>query len=555
MREFDALLHATLDTLATNQIGTPVAVRLIAHVAADHGLLERWAARSLEAASEWLKSHVSWVRACGGPQRGQISVLAQCEGGQSALVCIGSSGVGAPLLEAVVWGSRGTATWEESGGWLDGKDLPGEPELTADGRRILSRIQDALADADSSGTDSSAAPASAPFTGNRLIATPKPPYGVLLVAGDHTHQPNYAEALAADPRCKIIGLTDESNIPPRRKELNEQLARRLNVPVLPDLDQALRRDDVQIVSICAEPMRRGRIIARAAQAGKHLYLDKPLAGSLRDARDVVAAVEQAGVAAHMFSLVPLEPAQRMRRVVQSGELGELIALHFDLCFAKGMAGTASLGRPRRESARPQEYELADAKREMTNVGVYPLAALLWLTGRKVRRVAATTGNYFFREHQSRDMEDFGQMLLELEGGATATVTAGRTGWRSHPSGGMNRAYLVGAKRAAVFDAHRPRMAVWADVDSWTPPERDPEDPMGMWAGPKAPEYTARPKQSWLTPRAPGPNADATYFLDCLEAGRPSEISVPLAAHATEVLLAAYRSASAGGEMVALPLNE
>jgi myo-inositol 2-dehydrogenase / D-chiro-inositol 1-dehydrogenase len=50
--------------------------------------------------------------------------------------------------------------------------------------------------------------------------------------------------------------------------LNERLAKRLGIPVLPDLDAALRREDVQIVSICAEPMRRGRIILRAAEAGK-----------------------------------------------------------------------------------------------------------------------------------------------------------------------------------------------------------------------------------------------------------------------------------------------
>ena len=48
-------------------------------------------------------------------------------------------------------------------------------------------------------------------------------------------------------------------------------------------------------------------------------------------------------------------------------------------------------------------------------------------------------------------------------------------------------------------------------------------------------------------------ADASYFLDCLEAGRESELSVVEAAHATEVLLATYRSAK-DGEVVRLPLE-
>jgi hypothetical protein len=47
-------------------------------------------------------------------------------------------------------------------------------------------------------------------------------------------------------------------------------------------------------------------------------------------------------------------------------------------------------------------------------------------------------------------------------------------------------------------------------------------------------------------------SDAAYFLDRLDAGRDSEMAAAEAAAATEVLLAAYRSASAG-EVVTLPL--
>lgn len=552
MGEFDAVTRTVQQAVETGQAGTPVAARLVVHAAADHGLLERLAARGLEAAARWLRGWPRQVSALGGARQGQISLLAACEGGQTALVSVSACSAGPPLWEAVVWGNRGVVSWEEGDGWLDAESKTPEPPLTEDAQRLLSLIRNALAAADAGRPPpAGASPTRAPWSNVPPPRPLKPPYGVLLVAGDYTHQAGYAEALAADPRCKLIGLTDEAAISPRRRELNERLARRLNIPLLPDLAAALGRDDVHLVSICAEPMRRGPIIVQAARAGKHLYLDKPLAGSLRDAHAIAAAVEQAGVVAHMFSLVPLEPTQRMGRVVRGGELGDLTALHFDLCFAKGQAGTADLSQPRRETAEPREYELPDAKRELTNVGVYPLAALLWLLQKPVRRVAAVTGNYFFQEHQSHDMEDFGQMLLELEGGAVATITAGRTGWRSHPSSGMNRACLIGTKRAAVFDSHRPRAAVWADVAGWTPPVRDPEDPMGMWAGPKAPEHTAAAKQSWLTPPAPGPTADATHFLDCVEAGRASEIPAALAAHTTEILLAAYRSAAHDGSLIAV----
>jgi predicted dehydrogenase len=374
---------------------------------------------------------------------------------------------------------------------------------------------------------------------------------VLLVSGDHTHQPQYAEALAADPRCRLIALADEASVTPRRRQKNQEMAKRLAIPVLGDLDAALARDDVHIVSICAEPQRRGPIIVRAARAGKHLYLDKPLAGSLAEADEIVAACRAAGIVSHMWSMVRAPLATTSRELLASGCLGDLVTVHCDLTFAKGFPGTATLGKPRRETPAPQVYEVVDSKRELTNVGVYPLVMLLWLTGRTVRRVRATTGNYFFREHQANDMEDFGQILLEMDGGLVATISAGRTGWRSHPAGGLNRVALVGSKDAAIVDADHPRVAVWADADAWTPPQRDPEDPMGMWGGPKPKRYAARVKQAWIAPPAAA-QSDVGYFLDCIAQGRASDVSALLAAHATEALLAAYQSA-ASGRTVDLPL--
>jgi predicted dehydrogenase len=345
----------------------------------------------------------------------------------------------------------------------------------------------------------------------------------LLVAGDHTHQPGYAEALAADGRCRLIGLTDEADVTPQRKRLNEQLAKRLNIPVL------------------------------AAQAGKHLYLDKPLAGSLDDADSIVAAVRKAGVVGHMFSQVHNDPANRVRTLIESGDLGDLTAIHFDLCFAKGYPGTAKLGTPRAESLVPKRFELVESKRELSNVGVYPLVQLLSLAGRSVQRVTATTGNYFFAEHQKNNMEDFGQMLLELDSGLVASISVGRTGWRSHPGGALNRVFLIGTKGCALVDAHRPRVEVWGDVEPWHPPERNPEDPMGMWATPPDHPFSVKPRQSWLRPPSATDVTDASHFLDCIEQGKESVVSAAVAAAATEILMAGYQSA-ATRKTVTLPLR-
>ena len=126
-------------------------------------------------------------------------------------------------------------------------------------------------------------------------------FGVLLVSGRLTHQENYALNLRADPRCTLVGLSDELDVSPERAFLNKQYAEDLGIHYWPDLDEALARDDVHIVSICAEPERRGRIVARCADAGKHVYIDKPMTPFLAHADAAVAAVERAGVRSQMFS--------------------------------------------------------------------------------------------------------------------------------------------------------------------------------------------------------------------------------------------------------------
>jgi len=376
------------------------------------------------------------------------------------------------------------------------------------------------------------------------------PYGVLLITGYHTHQENYAEAFAADKRARIVAVADEPNVERRQRELNERMAKTYNVPYIANLKEALARKDVDIVSICAPPERRGRIIVQCAEAGKHLYLDKSLCPQLEEADAIAAAIRKSRVKSHMFSFISRPWAQEAKALLKSNRLGTLRAIHADAFFAKGRTGTAKLGSRRKEEYPPQRHQLMEAKRELDNVGVYPITFVRWLTGKQFRTVLGMTGNYFFQEHQRHNVEDFGLLSCTLEDGLPVTISAGRYGWSSHPSYGVNRVILVGSEQTLVIDPHRPRLEVYTDETPWTPPNPHPQDPMAFWSSTQAEVHT-RTKQSWMTVDPFGAS-DAAYFLDCLDNNRDSDINGPEAALATEVLLAAYRSA-ATRQLVTLPL--
>ena len=373
---------------------------------------------------------------------------------------------------------------------------------------------------------------------------PKSHFGILLVTGGMTHQEGYARGFQADPRCRIIGLTDEFDVDQRRARLNGELATELGVPLLPNLDTALAIEEVDAVSVCSEFERRTRVAEKCVRAGKHLYVDKPIATTVEDARQIVEAVDKAGVRSQMFTQVGQPYAHRAKSIVDAGVLGELRAIHCDLLFAKGYAQGVKLGKPRREHYPPRDFTFPDAKREVWTTAVYSLTLICYLTGRPVRSVYAKTENYFFEEHLKHDIEDFGVLALTLEGGITATLVAGRIGWRSYRSSGPKLTRLYGTKGSVLIDADTPRWDVASDRPEWTPPLRDPLDPMGFSASTMA-RAQAGQRTDWYYPKIIPARSDQSLFLDCLEREEDAAVTVADAAHATEVMLAAYRSATIG----------
>src|SRR5258708_38749852 len=67
-----------------------------------------------------------------------------------------------------------------------------------------------------------------------------------------------------------------------------------------DLDRMLADPNLHIVSICSYPHQHADQIVAAAQAGKHLIIEKPLTLTLADARRVVAAGKNAGGQNHRW---------------------------------------------------------------------------------------------------------------------------------------------------------------------------------------------------------------------------------------------------------------
>lgn len=102
----------------------------------------------------------------------------------------------------------------------------------------------------------------------------------------------HAAAIAAHPGARLAGVWGRD---PAKAGV---LAERYGVPAFDDADGLI--DAVDAVAVALPPDVQADIAVRAASAGRHLLLDKPLALSLADAERVLLAVEQAGVASVVF---------------------------------------------------------------------------------------------------------------------------------------------------------------------------------------------------------------------------------------------------------------
>lgn len=102
----------------------------------------------------------------------------------------------------------------------------------------------------------------------------------------------HAPALAAHPGVELVGVWG------RRPERAAELAAGSGARGYPDADALIA--DVDAVAFALPPAVQAPLAVRAARAGRHLLLDKPVAVDVAAAREVAAAVAEAGVRSAVF---------------------------------------------------------------------------------------------------------------------------------------------------------------------------------------------------------------------------------------------------------------
>lgn len=139
--------------------------------------------------------------------------------------------------------------------------------------------------------------------------------GIIGVGGiARTHH----RALLKMPGVTIAGITDTD-----ADRLKER-SREWDVPAYESVE-ALLEGEVESVFICTPPLSHRALVEQVAQAGKHIYLEKPIALSLEDADAIIAAAQAAGIILMVGYNLRYDLLRRaIIEQVQAGEVGDLV---------------------------------------------------------------------------------------------------------------------------------------------------------------------------------------------------------------------------------------
>jgi UDP-N-acetyl-2-amino-2-deoxyglucuronate dehydrogenase len=214
----------------------------------------------------------------------------------------------------------------------------------------------------------------------------------------------HADAIASLPDARLVAVTDVE------AERAKSLAGSHGCAAEPDLDALLARDDVDVVSVCVPSGLHAEVGVRAAAAGKHLVVEKPVDVSLEAADRLISAARAAGVVMTVISQHRFDQGLiELRRLLDDGRLGRLV-----------------LGEASTKWYRSQDYYDSAAWRgtwaldggSLMNQGIHYLDLLLWTMG----PVAEVTALFSTQTHRI-EAEDAALAVLRFRSGAVGTVVA------------------------------------------------------------------------------------------------------------------------------------
>ena len=329
-----------------------------------------------------------------------------------------------------------------------------------------------------------------------------------------------AEAIAHIPEARTTVVCN------RTEATGRALAAQYGAEWISDYEQAVTRADVDAVAVCTPSGYHMEIAVAAAEAGKHLLVEKPIEITLERTDRIIEAAEKAGVIlACVFPRRFAVGAQKAKEALEAGRLGTLTMADVYVKWH-----------------RPQSYYDADWRGTwgldgggaLMNQAIHQIDLLQWLAG-PVDTVFARTATL---AHEM-ETEDTACAVLTFKNKSLGVIQGATSTW----PGDDAKVELRGSGGSIVLADGR--ITTWQLADA----EAGEEEAMR--------NLEAAQGSGASDPTAIGYEMHRRQALDLVEAinnNRPPTVQGAEARKSVEIVRAIYRSAESG-QVVSLPLDD
>lgn len=298
----------------------------------------------------------------------------------------------------------------------------------------------------------------------------------------------------------------------------EKLAEQFGAKAYESLEQMLADPEIDIVSICTPSGAHMEPAIAAANAGKHVVIEKPLEITLERCDAVIEACERNHV-----TLSTIFPSRFHRA-----------SLLMKQAVDENRFGTITLGDAYVKWYRTQEYYDSGAWRgtweldgggALMNQAIHSIDLLLWLMG-PVKSLTAATATL---AHDRIEVEDVATVSLKFKNGALGVIEASTAAY----PGALKRIEIQGSKGTAILEEESIKawdFAEMTDADVFIKNEMADATETGGGAS---------------DPSAIGHAAHTEQFLDithAIENGKAPSIDGREGRKSVELILAIYEAA-------------
>jgi len=233
------------------------------------------------------------------------------------------------------------------------------------------------------------------------------------------HIPEYAE----NQNVELVAFADPN------LERAQEMVELYGGKAYASYEEILANEDIDAVSVCTPNYLHAPMTIAAANAGKHVLVEKPMACSIEEAEQMIEAAQKNNVylmVGHNQRLMP--PHVKAKEILDSGKLGKVLTFR------------TSFGHPGPEAWSVDGADSWFFRKEeaimgaMGDLGVHKSDFIRYLLNDEVSEVASFIGTL---HKEGTEVDDNATCLLRMKSGAIGTLVASWTQYK----GGDNSTIL------------------------------------------------------------------------------------------------------------------